>query len=459
MSHVQDRPLPLETGPRVLTPGTRTRALLALLLGLSILVRIGVALYLGNDVPAPPGAPDDTSYSYLAERLSTGHGYSFDRPWYPFGKPAGYPTAHWSFLYTGYLAGIYKVFGAHPLAARLVGAVLGGVLLPLAVYRLVLWLFPTHRAIPLIAAVCSAFYAFFILYAARLVTETYYIVALLCSMERTLAMADRPTWGRAAALGLALGITTLLRQSMLPWALILFAWLLWAGWRCGHWRRTLGAVGVAIVLLILTVLPFTVRNYLVYRDFLLLNSNAGYAMYSAQHPIHGTSFQEYTAAPLPEDLLKRNLDEPQLDRELMSRGIEFVLADPGRYLLLSVSRVVDYFEFWPTSDTDLLHNVGRVISFGLFLPFMLYGILLAIRQSGPLRTPGDWMRFSTTPLALILMFMAFYSLLHILTWAMPRYRLPVDAVALAFAALALQDLGLRLLRRQPRLSRDQAFRS
>jgi hypothetical protein len=36
--------------------------------------------------------------------------------------------------------------------------------------------------------------------------------------------------------------------------------------------------------------------------------------------------------------------------------------------------------------------------------------------------------------------MAFYSVLHIFTWAMPRYRLPVDAAALPFAAIALNDL-------------------
>jgi len=31
-------------------------------------------------------------------------------------------------------------------------------------------------------------------------------------------------------------------------------------------------------------------------------------------------------------------------------------------------------------------------------------------------------------------------LMHILTWAMPRYRLPVDAVALPYASLALTRL-------------------
>jgi hypothetical protein len=89
----------------------------------------------------------------------------------------------------------------------------------------------------------------------------------------------------------------------------------------------------------------------------------------------------------------------------------------------------------------LLYNVGRVISFGLFLPFMLAGVVLALRRAGPLRTPADWARFSTTPLALALLFMVFYSLLHILTWAMIRYRLPVDAVLMPFAALALDRLA------------------
>jgi hypothetical protein len=40
--------------------------------------------------------------------------------------------------------------------------------------------------------------------------------------------------------------------------------------------------------------------------------------------------------------------------------------------------------------------------------------------------------------------MGFYSLLHVLTWAMTRYRLPVDAVAIVFAAVGMVDLWGRL---------------
>jgi hypothetical protein len=49
--------------------------------------------------------------------------------------------------------------------------------------------------------------------------------------------------------------------------------------------------------------------------------------------------------------------------------------------------------------------------------------------------------------ALLLLFVLFYSLLHILTWAMTRYRLPVDAALLPFAALGVQTCA-RWLGRQ-----------
>ena len=90
--------------------------LVALLL-LSVLARLAGAVYLGDSVPPDR---DEQSYSLLASRLAEGHGYSFAQYWYPF-APAEVPTAHWSFLYTAFVAGVYALFGPHPLAVRLVG--------------------------------------------------------------------------------------------------------------------------------------------------------------------------------------------------------------------------------------------------------------------------------------------------------------------------------------------------
>ncbi len=411
------------------------------ILAVAILPRLIVAVFLGDTIDR---TIDEFSYSALATRVAAGHGFSFGEDWYPF-TAAGQPTAHWSFLYTALVAAAYLVAGYHPLIVRLAQGALGGVLLPWLIYRLSRRLFPGRPLVALTAAACAAVYAYFILYAAQLMTETFYIAALLWSLERALALAgdeeqEAWSWKTTIVLGVSLAIAALLRQSVLPWVAVLFVWLLVrafenAGRRLSRWRR-MGAVVVAGLFVLLSILPFTVRNFRAYGAFLMLNSNAGYAMYSAQHPLHGTDFQAFTAAPLPVDLLDQELNEAQWDRALMERGIGFVVADPVRYLRLSASRVLDYFEFWPT-DTTILHNVGRLLSFTLFLPLFVVGTVLGLRYAW--RESGDPCKFWQQPVTLLVMFAIFYSALHIFTWAMPRYRLPVDAAMMPLAALALLE--------------------
>lgn len=408
----------------------RSEQLLVAILVVSVLLRVAVAVYLGDSVP--PGK-DETSYSVLGSRVAAGYGYSFPERWYPFAE-ANEPTAHWSFLYTAFVAAIYWLVGVHPLAVRLAGAVLGGVLLPWLIYRLARRALPARPRVALLAAGCAAVYAYFVLFAAQLMTETFFISCVVWSLERALALSQelernepRGLLKAAAGLGISLGLATLFRQSIMPWIVVLFLWLVWHGYGQRRFRRAaLAAVGAGVVVLAM-VLPFTIRNYMAYGDFLLLNSNAGYAMYSAQHPLHGTSFQAFAAAPLPADLEGVAEDEAQWDRMLMARGFGFIVDDPVRYLRLSASRIVDFFMFWPSSETIPINNVGRVASFALFLPLMIYGLWLS---------RGQWRR-----LQLLYLFMIVYTLLHLLTWAMIRYRLPVDAVLLIFAALALARLS------------------
>ena len=416
-----------------------TRIWIAILV-FSVVIRLGVALYYGNWVPTEH---DDYSYSSLGLRLATGHGYTFDRPWYPF-TPAETPTAHWSFLYTAFVAAIYASVGFRPVVVRVATAVLGGILLPWMTARLTRRLFPQHTWTPLFAALAAAGYAFFVLYAARVMTETFYITALLWSLERALALAEefaagRPGWGAALGLGVSLGLATLFRQAILPWVPVLFLWLMWRAWRGDVYtliRASFPALTLAGVTLLAFILPWTYRNYRAYGGFLLLNSNTGYAMYSAQHPMHGTRFQAFEAAPLPDELWGQLSTEAEWDRALLRRGIGFILEEPARYLRLSLSRVGNYFEFWPT-DTSPLHNAGRLLSFTLYLPFMLYGLYLGSQSHyAPVTS------FLKRPVTLLYLFMAFYTLLHVLTWAMARYRLPVDATAMPFVALALERVFL-----------------
>jgi fumarate reductase subunit D len=119
----------------------------------------------------------------------------------------------------------------------------------------------------------------------------------------------------------------------------------------------------------------------------------------------------------------------------MVAGIGFVLEDPGRYALQTVDRLRNYYRFWPEPSSSTIANVSRVLSFGLYLPFMLYGLLLSKRN-----------RCCAHQVILIYLYIAVYSAIHLLSWAMHRYRLPVDAVVMVFVGLALLDIFQRMSR-------------
>ena len=152
-------------------------------------------------------------------------------------------------------------------------------------------------------------------------------------------------------------------------------------------------------------------------------------------------------------------------RDSLLLGLQFILDDPVRYFKLCLSRIPVYFLFWPTADSTTLSNLSRVLSFGLCLPFMALGVVLAVhrlvsrasspellaRQAGRGSPPGPG-DFCDEFVSLLLLFCLTYTLIHLASWANVRYRLPVDAVLIMFAAYALRQLWLRCqAARQPTL--------
>jgi 4-amino-4-deoxy-L-arabinose transferase-like glycosyltransferase len=399
---------------------TKHRQLLILIIVAAVLIRIPVALLMGDRVTELPGIHDQVSYDALARSLLAGRGYSFTENWYPF-TPANTPTAHWSFVYPLYLAGTYAVTGYHPLAARLLQGIIGSALLCFLVYRIGRRV--VNEDTGLVAAGLTAVYGYFIYYNVALMTETFFIVLVLLTLYLSLELQEEPTLVRWAGLGLSLGLAGLLRQTVLLFALLLLVWLFLElrgrGIRWGYF-----AVPVAIIVLL--VAPWTLRNYLVYRGFLLLNSNAGYALYASNNSDLGTDWRnEVVVVPVPEELKGRN--EAELDRALAQKGINLILADPERYLWLSLDKTLEYFKFWPSSDSSRISNLNRVFSFGLYLPFMIVGLGLSVLR---------WRNF--VPLYL---FIVIHTGIHLLSWPSLRYRLPVDAVLMVFAGLTLIELA------------------
>jgi 4-amino-4-deoxy-L-arabinose transferase-like glycosyltransferase len=389
--------------------------LLAFVLFVAVLVRIPMAFYMGDQVTVLPGIHDQISYDALARSLLAGQGYRFTEHWYPF-TPANTPTAHWSFLYPLYLAGIYRLIGYHPLGARLFQGIVGGALMCLFIYligrRIV------SERVALLGAGLAAVYGYFIYYSVALMTETFFIVMVLLSLLVSLQLKDEPSLARWILLGLSLGVATLIRQTILLFAPVLFVWLFWE--LKGRIRLWHFVVSLGMIVLLIT--PWTMRNYHVYRQFLPLNSNAGYALYASNHPHLGTDWRnESIVVPVPEELAGQN--EAAINHALLRKGIGFVLEDPGRYLWLILDKALEYFQFWPSSQSSSVSNLVRVLSFGLYMPFMLLGLLLSL---------SHWRNY--IPLYL---FATVYTGIHLISWPSIRYRLPVDAVLMLFAGLAV----------------------
>lgn len=422
----------------------RDRKILIAIITISVTVRVIAAVYLGNRVETLPGIHDQISYHTLSLRLIGGHGLTFGEYWWP-ATQADSPTAHWSYLYLGYLSAIYKIVGVNPLVARLAQAIIVGILQPYLAFLIGRRVF--NQTVGLTSAALTAIYGYFIYYAAALMTESFYIVAIMLSLYLAILLTDlraasdsKPGVGQiikwGLALGIVLGIAILLRQLFLLFIPFLFLWVLW---RAG--KNQFGTLVVSGVVILIIILPFTLFNYIRFNRFVLLNTNAGFAFFWGNHPIYGNHFEPILPDNMGsyQDLIPENirdLDEAALDQELLIRGIQFVLDDPVRYLRLSISRIPPYFKFWPSSESSLVSNIVRVGSFGILLPFILYGLVLSfIRRKRPL---------SKQTLSVLYLYIAVYSAMHVLSWTLIRYRLPVDAILVIFAGFGSIDLISRI---------------
>ncbi len=309
------------------------------------------------------------------------------------------------------------------------------------------------RPIGVITAAIAALYAYFIYYSGALMTEPFYITAILFSLFIAMQIGDNNDKSSEIKLGLSLGIAlaaaVLLRQVYLLFIPFLISWIWIARIKRSHSLPMVSTL-LSLGLVVLSIFPISLYNYSRFGRFVLLNTNSGYAFFWGNHPIYGTRFIPILPKEMPtyEELIPeevRLLDEAALDQELLKRGIQFVLDDPRRYALLSLSRIPAYFTFWPSSESGLVSNISRVASFGIALPFMLYGLFLAIRRN----YAGKENRFLAlfiSPVGLLILFALVYTGVHLLTWALIRYRLPVDAVLFPFAALGVSDLYSRMNR-------------
>lgn len=310
------------------------------------------------------GLDDMFQYDMLARSLVAGNGFR----WYAqedlnqlaayvdfdltsvkeYDPILGIPTSFRAPLYPTFLAIVYFFSGtgfSRFFAARLAQAIfLGAPLAPLT-YWVAQRLFPLssftlsskeerrkkiERAAR-ISAWIVACYPMLLVYPLGLGTENPFFILLLTSFLFLLSSIERPTALYFLLSGLCLGLTALTRSVILPFVGLAVLWV----WFILKQRR--GAMLVALAFT-LTIAPWVIRNSLLHHKLTGIETSMGYNLYLGYHPQGNGSFIFGPSL----DLLTI-LDDAERDRIGTEKALQFIKAQPERFIPLALNRLGFFF--------------------------------------------------------------------------------------------------------------------
>src|SRR5258706_8128198 len=172
-----------------------------------------------------------------------------------------------------------------------------------------------------------AAYPMLLIYPLGLGTENPFFVLLLASFLCLLATIEKPTIANFLFSGLFLGLTALTRSVILPFVALAILW----AWFILKQRR--GAVLIAVSFA-LAITPWIIRNSLLHHKLTGIETSMGYNLYLGYHPQGNGSFVFGPSL----DLLTI-LDDAQRDKVGTQKAIEFIKAQPERFIPLAVNRL------------------------------------------------------------------------------------------------------------------------
>jgi hypothetical protein len=410
------------------------------------------------------GLDDMFQYDMLARSISSGNGFR----WYAqqdlnqlaafvhfdlssvkeYDPIHGIPTSFRAPLYPTFLAIVYFFSGtdfSRFFAARLTQAILLGAPLAPLTYFVSKKLFPLFRVgdgadvrserSARIAAWIVACYPMLLVYPLGLGTENPFFLLLLTSFLFLLLSIKEPTVLYFLLSGFFLGLTALTRSVILPFAALA---ILWAWFILKHRR---GAMILALAFA-LTILPWVIRNSLLHHKLTGIETSMGYNLYLGYHPKGNGSFVFGPSL----DLLTI-LDDAQRDKIGTQKAIEFIKAQPYRFIPLAINRLGFFFGLEKRVlmyfySNNLLGYIPRplllTIAAILLLPFVFVSTSAALGLS--------FLRWRPEHILLLLLF-ASYILPHVFILSEDRFHLAlIPCIAILAAQVWVNGLAPLVVR-------------
>jgi 4-amino-4-deoxy-L-arabinose transferase-like glycosyltransferase len=400
------------------------KTILALLLGLCVRIAFLVWHPGNNYLSNKLYVADSYRYNGVAVNLLSGCGYTEN----------GETTARTMPAYPFFLAFVYGFFGHNAVAVRFIQIFL--VLLACyIIYLTAKELFDERAGIT--ALFLSVLYYPFIQMPAYIVTESLFMLFLVLSVYFSVKVLKSPEkLGYIFLAGISSGVLVLTRPVGIFVPLLLFVFVLLQPVPHRIWygiKRT----GIFLLVFFILLAPWVIRNYIVYRTFFPLSSEAGITMYRGNNPAAtgGTggwhSIGVDTISGFPEEI--KGMNDVEASNYLKNLAVRYIRDNPSRFLYLCWRRFLNMWRpFY--SGSNLINKIILPIWDILILyPLGLLGIILGIREKGRERIISLF----------LLSFLFLYNLLCIMSVAVIRYRYPIMPILIIFSSWPITRLVKR----------------
>jgi 4-amino-4-deoxy-L-arabinose transferase-like glycosyltransferase len=411
-----------------------------LLLAAALVVRLE---YVGGTADRPL-VHDALDYDAHAVSIAQGEGYSKT-------LAHGRPTAFRPPVYPYLLGGVYKVAGVERAGelervhvARVAQAVIGvAVVGMIGLLAAQLW----GAVAALVATALATVYVPLVTMSGTVMSEPLFVVLMLACLVAALRHRASPhRWRWALVAGVLAGLAILTRAN----ALILLLPLALAVWdRPRRSWRALGPPVALVVMAVLVVTPWTIRNAVTLHAFVPVSTQLGSALagtYNDQartDPRHPGSWRSLRHVPEYADLYGRirQIPEADLERALRRRSVHYAAHHPAYVAQVAFWTTVRGLELdgrdWARHTASTVSIDTRWADRGV-LCFWVFAVLALA---------GAATRLARRPPAFVWAFPALmYLSVVFLVIETPRYRTPMDPFIVLLAALALVAGGGRLAR-------------
>lgn len=361
----------------------------------------------------------------LARSIAEGHGFSS-----PTDLDSG-PSAWTAPVYPYILAGVFRVFGIYSNASAWIILVFNSIFAALTCWTLFLisgriFGISVARGV----AWTWAVFPYLLYWSVRVVWETSFTTFLVTlALWIALCIADSrvPRLVAWTGFGLLWGLIALTNTAVISLLPFVIGWTVF---QLPQKSRRLSGPAVCLLIFMLCLVPWTVRNYRVFGRFMLVRGNLPLELYEANNE---ESAGLWTRSEHPGNdpaTMRRfqELGEIRFMDEEKEKLKAFVRAHPGEILQYTIGRVW-YFWAAPPQATVVKGYTLRILrhtEFFLAALFAFAGLIRMFRE----RNRYAW---------LLAPFLLIYPLPYYLVNPFPRYKHPIEPVMLILIVYVLWE--------------------